>query len=88
MRTMQKKNKIQIHFTMISLVEDTWQIYTYINICMYCAESLQSCPTLCNPMSGIPPGSSLYGILQSRIFLQGILQTQGSNLHLLHLLLV
>ena len=27
----------------------------------------QVCPTLCNPMHGSPPGSSVHGILQARI---------------------
>ena len=27
----------------------------------------QSCPTLCTPMDGSPPGSSVHGILQARI---------------------
>ena len=31
------------------------------------AASLQSCPTLCNPIDGSPPGSSVPGILQARI---------------------
>ena len=30
-------------------------------------KSLQSCPTLCNPIDGSPPGSSVPGILQTRI---------------------
>ena len=30
------------------------------------AESLQSCPTLCNPIDGLPPGSPIPGILQAR----------------------
>ena len=30
-------------------------------------KSLQSCPTLCNPIDGSPPGSSIPGILQARI---------------------
>ena len=30
------------------------------------AKSLQSCPTLCNPIDGGPPGSSVPGILQAR----------------------
>ena len=29
--------------------------------------SLQSCPTLCNPIDGSPPGSPVPGILQARI---------------------
>ena len=31
------------------------------------AKSLQSCPTLCDPIDGSPPDSSVHGILQARI---------------------
>ena len=31
------------------------------------AKSLQSCLTLCHPIDGSPPGSSIPGILQARI---------------------
>ena len=31
------------------------------------AKSLQSCPTLCNPIDGSPPGSPIPGILQARV---------------------
>ena len=50
----------------------------------------QLCLTLCNPMNGSPPGSSVHGILQARrrvgchSLLQGICLTQGLNLDLLH----
>ena len=42
-----------------------------------CAKSLQSFPTLCDPIDCSPPGSSVHGILQARILewvalLQGI----------------
>ena len=30
------------------------------------AKSLQSCPTLCDPMGGSPPASLVSGILQAR----------------------
>ena len=30
------------------------------------AKLLQSCPTLCNPIDGSPPGSAIPGILQAR----------------------
>ena len=30
------------------------------------AKSLQSCPTLCDPRDGSPPGSPVAGILQAR----------------------
>ena len=31
------------------------------------AEPLQSCPTLCDPTDGSPPGSSVCGIFQARV---------------------
>ena len=31
------------------------------------AKSLQSCPTLCDPIDGSPPGSSVHGIFQLRV---------------------
>ena len=50
-------------------------IYTYIYIYIYiytytyiyaATKSLQSCPTLCDPIDGSPPGSPIPGILQAR----------------------
>ena len=35
------------------------------------AQLLQSCPTLCDPMDYSPPGSSVHGILQAGILVQG-----------------
>ena len=34
------------------------------------AKSLQSCPTLCNPIAGSPPGSTVPGILQVHSYWQ------------------
>ena len=34
--------------------------------CAAAAKSLQSCPTLCDPIDGSPPGSPIPGILQAR----------------------
>ena len=31
------------------------------------AKSLHSCPTLCDPIDGSPPGSSIHGISQTRV---------------------
>ena len=31
------------------------------------AKSLQLCPTLCDPIDGSPPGSSVHGIFQARV---------------------
>ena len=55
-------------------------LLSLINNCLICllklredhggcvhAKSLQSCPTLCNPIDCSLPGSSIHGILQARI---------------------
>ena len=36
------------------------------DFCLVAAKSLQSCPTLCNPIDDSPPGSPIPGILQAR----------------------
>ena len=36
------------------------------NVAAAAAKSLQSCPTLCDPIDGSPPGSPVPGILQAR----------------------
>ena len=41
-----------------------WRIVTIIFLCY--AKSLQSCPTLCDPIDGSPPGSPVPGILQGK----------------------
>ena len=38
----------------------------YVSAAAAAAKSLQSCPTLCDPIDGSPPGSSVPGILQAR----------------------
>ena len=37
------------------------------------SKSLQSCPTLCDPRDGSPPGSPIPGILQARILEWGVI---------------
>ena len=60
-----------------------------LRLCIY-AKSLQSCPTLCDPMDCSLPDSSVPTFFQARIngvgcqtLLQGIFQTQGLNPRLL-----
>ena len=36
-------------------------------MCIAAAKSLQSCPTLCDPIDDSPPGSPVPGILQARV---------------------
>ena len=38
----------------------------YINAMLCYAKPLQSCPTLCDPIDGSPPGSPVLGIFQAR----------------------
>ena len=42
------------------------------------AKSLQSCPTLCDPIDGSPPGSTIPGILQVRT-LDWVAMLVGNN---------
>ena len=44
----------------------TLQETPWIRTIAAAAKSLQSCPTLCNPIDGSPPGSPVHGILQAR----------------------
>ena len=37
-----------------------------VTIVAAAAKSLQSCPTLCDPIDGSPPGSAIPGIHQAR----------------------
>ena len=63
--------------------------YTTVTALCMCAQSLQSCLTLCDPMGSSPPGSSVRGILQPRILESaavpslGAFPTQRSSLRLL-----
>ena len=61
----QKKKKKKL----IALVSSTWFIFydTWKIVFAVCATSLQSCLTLCHPMDCSPLGSTVHGILQTRI---------------------
>ena len=43
------------------------------------AKSLQSCPTLCDPIDGSPPGSAVPGILQTRTLEWGAIAFSSQN---------
>ena len=38
----------------------------FLNLSVAAAKSPQSCPTLCDPIDGSPPGSPVPGILQAK----------------------
>ena len=54
---------------LISQVKPTWTgvLLLPLTAAAAAAKSLQSCPTLCNPIDGSPPGSPVPGILQTRM---------------------
>ena len=61
------------HLMIVSLFNHTETLFydallsqTPFNRSTAAAKSLQSCPTLCNPRDGSPPGFSVPGILQAR----------------------
>ena len=41
-------------------------MFLYLTEIAATAKSLQSCPTLCDPIDGSAPGSAIPGILQAR----------------------
>ena len=49
------------------------------------AKSLQSCPTLCDPMDCILPGSSVYGIFQARVLEWGAVSFSGHSIYISYL---
>ena len=67
-----RENAFQVVFLTFfwSLMSMASWIHTGIHTRTVCtaaaAKSLQSCPTLCNPIDGSPPGSPVPGILQAR----------------------
>ena len=55
-----------LYYERFSLTLIKGLLYAYIyHTVLYCAQSLQSCPTLCNPMSCSPPVSSVHETLQA-----------------------
>ena len=48
------------------------QLHCY-TVLFAAAKSLQSCPTLCDPIDGSPAGSSVHGIFQARVLESGVI---------------
>ena len=61
--------QLHFHFLFFSLSLSsplaTWEAFTVLAAAA-AAKSLHSCPTLCDPRDGSPPGSPVPGILQAR----------------------
>ena len=65
-----------------SLGKNTGVGYHFLLQCMKVkseSEVAQSCPTLCDPMDGSPPGSSARGIFQARVLEWGAIAFSEKN---------
>ena len=60
------KNYILYTSVCFSFMNNLYKTYYTSNAAAAAAKSLQYCPTLCNPIDGSPPGSTVPGILQAR----------------------
>ena len=63
-----KRGQICIWFILKKPEANTTKIFKLLKLvgAAAAAKSLQSCPTLCDPIDGSPPGSPVPGILQAR----------------------
>ena len=55
---------MSVNITFLSISRICLPLYVFFAAAA--AKSLQSCPTLCDPRDGSPPGSPIPGILQAR----------------------
>jgi len=60
------KMAVNTYLSMITLNGNGLNAPIKRNAAAAAAKSLQSCPTLCDPIDGSPPGSPVPGILQAR----------------------
>ena len=51
---------------MLQVLKIKFKVHFILKGAAAAAKSLQSCPTLCDPIDGSPPGSPFPGILQAR----------------------
>ena len=58
-----KQETARVNIDILGISELKW---TAAAAAAAAAKSRQSCPTLCDPIDGSPPGSSVPGILQAR----------------------
>ena len=59
----------------ITTILISWKIVGGKLFITHAAKSLQSCPTLCDPIDVSPPGSSVHGISQARVLEWGATRT-------------
>ena len=54
------------NYQLIFMLKTSFSTYFSYDAAAAAAKSLQSCPTLCDPIEGSPPGFPVPGILQAR----------------------
>ena len=65
-REFQKRRLKQVWYTVTYGSHQKFEIFRGYVAAAAAAKSLQSCPTLCDPIDGSPPGSPVPGTLQAR----------------------
>ena len=74
-RPAQKNTREQIGIVMLRALKAQTRPQVFLNtyfrnhegLAAVAAKLLQSCPTLCDPRDGSPPGSAVHGIFQARV---------------------
>ena len=61
-----KQAMTRVNVDILGISELKWTGMGEFNSAAAAAKSLQSCPSLCDPIDGSPPGSPVPGILQAR----------------------
>ena len=58
---------LSLFYSILNMSQTSWNSTSeYFTVAAAAAKSLQSCPTLCDPRDGSPPGSPIPGVLQAR----------------------
>ena len=63
--SLSQESGFQIHIS--NLLSPTWRLPVDHQPAAAAAKSLQLCRSLCDPIDGSPPGSSVHGIVQARV---------------------
>jgi len=78
-------NKRFVYLLVNKAIVKEYMYITHAYILQYtaaaAAESLQSCPTLCNHIDGSPPGSPVPGIFQAGVLEWGAIAFSDCNIH-------
>ena len=81
----QRISKLLTYFLNLGIEHKSLLYLSYFYVCKYtaaaAAKSLQSCLTLCDPIDGSPPGSSVPGILQAIRLEWAVISFSNASMH-------